>query len=407
MNRLFQVAKKDLTLLWKDKGALVYMLVVPLVLMAILGSIFKVDSSTESFSVPLAVVNQDGAASKQFTDVLSSTKVLKLEFVADEAAAKQRLSEVSNSVPAYIVIPAGYGAALEGQGQAQLVVVKTPGNDARAAAAESIVRDVVNSYNAVGTSRAAAVAAYKQAMPNATADQLQAVGQAAGSQAQESLRKPTASISAQEQKQDGPTPSGFDVVVPGYALMFALFAITNGAGSLLEEKEAGTFKRLLLTPLRPWALIGGKMFAQYVIGVTQVALLLLIGTIGFGAHAGNLLGLVLLTLAVPFAATGLAMLLVSLVRSRRQLASIATLVVLGSSALGGAWFPLWLLPNWMQGISRVTLTSWAMEGFNKIMIFGKGVGDILPNVAVLIVYGLVCYLIATRLFRARSEEIAA
>lgn len=404
MRKMFEVTKKDLLLLLKDKIAFVWMLVIPILLMAIIGSVSSGFSSGSSFSAPLPVVNQDGANSQAFIDVLSQTGVLKIESVNDETAANNRLSDTTNSAPAYIVIPSGFGNALQGKGSVSLKLVKSPSDASRAAAVESIVGGVVRSYaNALIAGQVTADEVKKYAGPNAPPDggRVEAMSAAGRLNA-----NPPVSIVSSTAQPVGSGGSPYDIIVPGYALMFALFSINAGASSILEEKEAGTFKRLLLTPLRPWALIGGKMGAQYIMGVVQISILMMVGIFGFGADAGNPLGLVLLVLTIPFAATGLGMLLVSLVKTRRQLQPISTAVILGSAAISGTWFPLWLEPQWLQGMSRVTLNTWAIEGFNQLMIFGKGVVDILPNILVLIAYGLICYLLATRLFKVREGDTA-
>ena len=51
---------------------------------------------------------------------------------------------------------------------------------------------------------------------------------------------------------------------------------------------------------------------------------------------------------------------------------------------------------------EVDFTAWAMQAFNGLMIFDKGLGDVLPNIAALLVYGIVCLMVAGRLFRFRE-----
>ncbi len=404
MSKMLEVTRKDLLLIWKDKMALIWMLGIPILLMGLIGSVFNFSSVGSSFSAPLPVINQDGANSKLFTDILSNTGALKLEFVADETAANNRLSAATDYAPAYIVIPKGFGDALQGKGNVQLRLVLSPNDTSRAAAVQGIIKGVTDSFvNSWIAGQVAADAVKKYGTGNPPPDVVR--GEASGDAGKLSANPPI-TVAIETAKPVGSAGSPFDVIVPGYAIMFALFSINGGASSILEEKEAGTFKRLLLTPLRPWALIGGKMGAQYIMGVIQIGILLAVGIFVFGAHAGNPLGLVLLVLTVPFAATGLGMLLVSLVKTRRQLQPISTAVILGSSAISGTWFPLWLEPQWLQGMSRITLNTWAIEGFNGVMIFGKGIVDILPNVGVLVLYGLICYLLATRFFKVREGDTA-
>ncbi len=188
--------------------------------------------------------------------------------------------------------------------------------------------------------------------------------------------------------------------MPGYALMFALFGVAAGAGSLLEEKESGTLKRLLIAPLPPFALLGGKALALFIQSLAQLSLLFALGALIFKIDLG-VSPLALLIVGTSFAATGLGMILVSFVKTQRQLRPITTLVVLGFSAVGGSWFPISLEPQWLRNISKISLNAWAMQGFNGLMLFGKDFAQVAPNIGVLFLYGVVCFAIAIRLFRFR------
>jgi ABC-2 type transport system permease protein len=191
-----------------------------------------------------------------------------------------------------------------------------------------------------------------------------------------------------------------DNTVPGYALMFALFALSSGAGTILQEKEDGTFKRLLVAPLPPNALLGGKLLAQFIQTALQLSVLFVLGSLLFHIDLGaSIPALALIIVGTSFAATGLGLILVSFVKNQRQLRPITTLIVLSFSALGGSWWPISIEPQWMQSLSKVTLNSWAMQGFNGLMIFDKSLAGVLPDIAALFVYGVVCFAVARRAFR--------
>jgi ABC-2 type transport system permease protein len=192
-------------------------------------------------------------------------------------------------------------------------------------------------------------------------------------------------------------------IVPGYAVMFAMFSVLSAAGGILEEKERGTFKRLLIAPIPEWSLLGGKLVAQFLIGVGQIFLMFLFGMIVFGMNAGNSpLGLLLITLATCWATTSLGILLVAVIRSRKQIHPITTFVILGSSAIGGSWFPLFMMPKWLQQVARITLVAWAMEGYNRLMILGGVLADVWLDIGVLVLYGAICFGIGVKLFRFKE-----
>jgi ABC-2 type transport system permease protein len=186
--------------------------------------------------------------------------------------------------------------------------------------------------------------------------------------------------------------------------MFALFAVGGGIESILAEKEAGVWKRLLIAPISRWALLGGKLLAHFIIGVVQISLLFIAGRIFFGINVGSVPGVILLIIVTALATTALGMLLVSVVKTRQQLQPITTIVVLAFSALGGSWWPLFLMPNWLQQVAKVTLNGWAMIGFNNLMIFGKGFTSVLPSLLALVVYSAICFGLAIRFFHFQEAS---
>jgi ABC-2 type transport system permease protein len=216
--------------------------------------------------------------------------------------------------------------------------------------------------------------------------------------AQQLARQPLLGVATEKatQKVDD---RGYNQVVPGYALMFALFAVTGGVGSILEEKEAGVWKRLLIAPISRWSLLGGKLLAQFIIALGQITLLFVIGWVVFGINLGSIPGVALLIVTTALAATAFSMLLVAFIKNRRQLNPVTTIAVLAFSALGGSWWPLFLMPHWLQQVGKVTLSAWAMIGFNNLMIFNKGFSSAVPSILILIAYAAGCFLLAIRFFR--------
>ncbi len=113
--------------------------------------------------------------------------------------------------------------------------------------------------------------------------------------------------------------------------------------------------------------------------------------------------MIFLLIGASFAATGLGIVLVSIVKTRRQLNAILPLVVILSSAIGGAWWPLFLEPTWMQQIAKIGITAWAMEGLNGVMFLGKDFLQVVPDILGLLAYGIICFVIATRLFHFEQK----
>jgi ABC-2 type transport system permease protein len=394
------LAAKDLLQLTKDRASLVWLIALPLLLMSLLGSLVSsVTSNAGSITATLPVITQDGGpGAAALLAALRQTPSLKVEMRANIQTEEKQV-RLGNEV-GLLIIPRGFSAALATAHPAARVTYYTvPGNaDLHATVASYSVQAVVQHL------------AWTTIISNAVT-QAQEHG---GGHANPAL---TSQIAAQASRQLAAAPPvaiqtinatgrqtyGQDQTVPGYALMFALFGISAAAGSLLEEKESGTLKRLLIAPIPPLALLGGKALALFIQSLAQLSLLFVLGVLFFKIDVGaSPLALALLIVGTSLAATGLGMILVSFVTSQRQLRPLTTLVTLGFSAIGGSWFPISLEPQWLQNLSKISLNGWAMSGFNGLMLFEKGFMDVLPDILVLFAYGIVCFIVATRLFQFRT-----
>ena len=190
-------------------------------------------------------------------------------------------------------------------------------------------------------------------------------------------------------------------MAPGMALMFLMFTVSNGGRSILAEQAAGTLPRLLISPTTSAQVLSGKLFGIYLTGVLQVLILVLASTLIFGITWGDPLGVLLITLAAVFGATGWGMLLTSLARTPGQVSSIGSAVMLIFGILGGSFFPTSALPGWYGIFARLTPNAWGLDGFTQLATGGK-VADLLPDLLGLLVMGLVLGGVAILLFRRRS-----
>lgn len=202
------------------------------------------------------------------------------------------------------------------------------------------------------------------------------------------------SVTAQkETKREETTvqiPGGFQQTSPGIAVMFAMFFVVSGAGTILLEREQGTLRRLLTAPTSKAAILGGKLLGVFVSAVIQFSLLVLVGHFFFNVDWGQSpAALILMTLAFIFSITALGMLAASLVRTFAQIDAISTILILPLSGLGGAMWPIEIVPDFMQRIALWVPTGWAMRGFHDIITRGLGLEDILQEAGVLIIFGIV------------------
>ncbi len=183
-------------------------------------------------------------------------------------------------------------------------------------------------------------------------------------------------------------PLGFQQTSPGIGVMFAMFFVTFGGASILLEREQGTLRRLLTMPVTKFQILAGKVLGVFVAGVIQFAILVLAGQFLFGVDWGEQpLALSVMILAFVFCTTSFSILIASVVRTYAQVDAMATLIILPLSALGGAMWPIEIVPQWMQRVALFTPTGWAMQGFHDIITRGLGLQDILLEAGVLLAFG--------------------
>jgi ABC-2 type transport system permease protein len=192
-------------------------------------------------------------------------------------------------------------------------------------------------------------------------------------------------------------------VIPGYLVMFVFFAAALGAEVIVRERENHTLERLLATSVQKRSLLGGIYAGTAAKGLIQIAVFWTVGILAFNIDLGvSPAAVVILSLLVVIMSAAFSIMLAALVKTRRSAGSLAVLSALILAPLGGCWWPLFFLPSWMQFLSKLTPHGWAMSGFNKLMLFGAGFGDVTTEMIVLLGFAALFALIALWRFRTSA-----
>ncbi|WP_084658928.1 ABC transporter permease [Thermogemmatispora onikobensis] len=423
MQAMFSILKKDFLQMMKDRWSFIWMLLVPLVLVATVGFALSgvYGTGQNTITIQVAVSDQDhglvGQTVLKALDQHSQQLTINVTRYSDAAGVQKAVADGQGSVTG-VIIPAGTTAKLQeaaarGEPTQSLVQIYTipSSNDPSSAIVQNLVTSAVGQLATATFAGSAAIQEVERIcqQPGNHCEpgsvNPQSIASNVGAASFKEL--PAAQVASLHAGNVPPQVNVFDVALPGYAILFALFGLQSVAGSILEERESGTLRRLLIAPVQRYALLGGKLLTQFLVTMLQLLLLFAIGSFVFKLHVSNWPGVIILLLVSSFAMTGFGILLVSLVRTRRQLAPVLTIVTLTTSAIGGAWWPLWLEPDWLQGVAHVGIVAWAMEALNALMISGRTLAEVLPNIFALIIYGLVCFVLGLVLFRFQPRTTSA
>ncbi|MFH1743110.1 MAG: ABC transporter permease [bacterium] len=193
-------------------------------------------------------------------------------------------------------------------------------------------------------------------------------------------------------------PSGFSFTSVSYLVLFVLInTVIYGGVSLAEERRGGQFRRLVTSPVSRMEILSGMVLGRWFVGMAQIFLLVAVTFFLFHINWGaNPAGLVLVVSAFAFACASLGMLIGSRVKGADQ--AILLGVVGGNvmGALGGCWFPIEMMPENMRYIAYCFPTGWALDALHGVVSWNHGTLDILPEILMLLLFGLVFLTLAVR-----------
>ncbi len=174
------------------------------------------------------------------------------------------------------------------------------------------------------------------------------------------------------------------LLVGGWAMQFLLFAVTASATALFREKEHGIFQRVLSAPVTRGDILWSKFLYGICLGLLQLMTLFLAGHLLYGIEIGGHLGLLVVVCVFAAAAcTSFGMLIAAISPTQESARGLSTFVILLMSAIGGAWFPVSLMPEVIQRFSKLTLVYWSMEGFSQVLWSHDTLVELLPTLGYL------------------------
>lgn len=197
-------------------------------------------------------------------------------------------------------------------------------------------------------------------------------------------------------------PNTFQQNVLGYTIYGIFWIVSLRTSSMLQEKHSGAFRRILVAPIQRAAVLVGKLLPYYLINLIQMVMMLGGSSLLFGMSLGHsAAGLVVVSLESVATATGLGVLLASLVRTPSQACGLVVLVLvlLTCSALGGCFVPRFLMPTWLKMLGLITPHAWALDAYQDLLVRGYGLLEVLPKVGALAIFALAFFGIGVWQFR--------
>jgi ABC-2 type transport system permease protein len=397
VKRVWTLASKDLLETRRDRLALLFTVVMPLVFTSFFGLMFGGGSDR----LPLAIYSADsGAPATQLVSALARSGVVKTEAMSRDDAEK---AVDDNKVAAALEIPAGFSAALAAGRPAELTLVSTAGSSG----AQTVQTEVTALAGELAAGERAAQAAVEVAgyPPSLRAGSEQALKDAALLMARplaaQSLAHPVTTVKVIEAgTAAGQIPTGFVLSSPGMLVNFILFSLLTAGIALIQERRNFTLLRLMTTRVRRWELIAGKAVGMFALTFVQQIILIGAGQLLFGVdYLRNPAALLLMMVALSLVAATLGLLLAAVLTSEQAMVATTVIVSMSVAALSGAWFPLEITGPAFRFVGHLLPTAWILDGLRGIIVRGFDVPDVLPAFGVALAWSAALFALAVWRFR--------
>jgi ABC-2 type transport system permease protein len=429
---LLALVRKDLKLFFNDRRAVVVGLLVPIVCGSFFGYLFGGQGGqTETSRMHVLAIDQDGSAiSRAVIAQLSGDKNLDVQPSTPEDAREQVRK---GKTTAAIVIPKGFGteagsALFAGGKKPEISILYDPSHAVELAMVQGILsgavmqavskemfggqsgRDVLKQSLAELNTNSQMPPAEKKTLR----DLLGSVEKWNEQQAQQPASgegSSTGGLAIPFQTHEEAITSGTGVEYNGYAhafggmgIQFILFMGLDVGVRLLLLRQSGLWQRLRAAPLSRSMLLGSRAVSAALISGFILFVLFTFARVVFGVHIrGSFLGFLGVCAAFSLMTAAFGLMIAALgktVEATRGYAVMATLLMV---MLGGAWVPTMFFPQWMQKVTVVIPTRWAMDGIDGMTWRGLGLSAAIVPIAVMLLFTLLFGTLAVMSFRWETE----
>lgn len=409
------IAWKDIQVLLKDRGGLAVLFLLPLLFGSLYGSI-NLQTSQEgddpTILLDVGLVNRDeGPFGQEIAKALKGIDELAIEDFDAPDAAEERV--LKGEAAAAVIIPAGFSESIDAYTPSTIEVVVDPAQPESASMVAGIMNRVAAEVQIWGEIQYGVRTLFDES--GVLADAGPEVERAIKAQnigvimtRLNDIRSSPAIAIVTEDLEGTDTEGGlatfFALMFPGITIMFVFFIVGAAGASLIGEREAGTMRRLLASPIPRGAIIAGKTLAFMLLVCLQVIVLFAVASIAFRMPLGRSpLGLILLTVVLAFTATAMGLMIAALARTAKQADTLGVVLGFVLAGIGGCIalgpVPITRLGGFMGVLSKLTPHSHALEGYYQLMGENATVVQVLPEIGILFAMGVVFFVVAAWRFR--------
>nr|MBI2904426.1 ABC transporter permease [Chloroflexota bacterium] len=373
--RLFSLIRKEFIQILRDPRTLALTFFMPVMQLFLLGYA----ATNDVRNVPLIVFDQDKSpASRTLLDAYRTADYFHLDYDVNNESEMRQLIDAGKARAA-IIIPPDYGDQLAAGRQAKVAFV-IDGSD------PTIANTALAAANLIGQAKAIDIVVQR----------LSARGQSGAFQP---------AIAVRTQVWYNPDLVSAYYMIPamiGMILQFLTTILT--ATAVVRERERGTIEQLIVTPIRAWELVVGKLTPYVIIAFIDTLEILVAGVLLFGVPINGSLPLLLLLSALFLITTlGIGLFISTISNTQQEAMLSAMFTMLPTIFLSGFFFPLAAMPWFLQWLSYVVPLRYFLIIVRGIILKGVGAEALWPEIVALSIFAIVIMGTAATRFRKRLD----
>jgi ABC-2 type transport system permease protein len=211
------------------------------------------------------------------------------------------------------------------------------------------------------------------------------------------------------QNDSAKRPTAVQQNVPAWLIFSMFFVVIPISTTLITERRQGTLTRLRTMNVSTGLFLAAKTFPYLVINQAQLIIMLLLGVYIVPMLGGDGLAinrgyfdLAFMSLAIGISAIGYALLVAVVAKTTEQATSIGGVGNILLGAIGGIMVPKFVMPDYLQVFTNLSPMSWGLDGFLDILLYERDFLSILPDVMMLLAFGVCTFAIALFIFHKSS-----
>jgi len=374
-SRLRSLIRKEFIQITRDARTLILVMVIPVMQLFLLGYA----ATNDVRNIPLAVFDQDrGPEARSLLDAYRAADYFRIAYDVDSEAELRTLID-NGDARAGLVIPPNYSDAIQGGSSAQVVFV-LDGSD------PTVASTALNASILIGQAHATKI----------LESRLERSGLSAAF---------TLPVEVRTSVWYNPNLVSAHFMIPGVIGMI-LYALTSilTASAIVRERERGTIEQLIVTPIRPWELVVGKLLPYVVLAFLNVLEVLALGHWWFGVPVRGDIWLILAMSGLFLLSSLGTGLFASTIANTQQEAMLTVwMMLLPSIFLAGFFFPLEAMPKVLQWISYFFPLRYYLAIIRSLMLKGVGLAAVQSEVLALTAFGILIMTAAALRFRKRLD----